>query len=614
MPSTGNSREEQNFMPLRRNGHRRTPGTPVEKPKNFKGTMKRLWGFFGHENKLLALILIFVMVDSAILLAVPYLIGRGVDFMSGGKNSVLFPQVRSVIILLLAVYICDLLLTFFSNFLMAGVSQRIVKAVRKSLFTKLQHLPISYFDKHTHGDLMSRFTNDIDNISTTISSSAVSLMTDVISILGSFLMMLFLNPLLTFASVIIVPLVLLLSKTVTKRTGKLFKEQQNILGMLNGHIEESISGIQVVKAFNHENEVINDFDKINKELLRVGLKAQIISGYLMPLMNIINNIGFVMVAVVGGVLAVNGYITVGVIASFLSYTKQFSRPLNDVANVYNTLQTAVAGAERIFEVLDEKEETADNIDAKDAGNPKGNVEFKNVNFGYRKDLLILKNVSFNVPEGSTIALVGPTGAGKTTIASLVNRFYDLNSGQILLDGTDIKNFTLESLRKCFGIVLQDTYLFSGTIAENIRYGRLEATESEIKSAAAKAGADGFIEKLTDGYDTILSESGKNLSQGQRQLIAIARAVLASPSILILDEATSSVDTRTEMQIQKAMVELMKNRTCFIIAHRLSTIREADTIMVIDKGRIVESGSHESLIAEKGFYYNLCQSQYKNIQI
>lgn len=612
MPDS-NVKEERNFMPLNR-GHMRRHGMPAEKPKNFRGTMKRLWGFFGRENKLLILILTLVVADAVILLAVPYLTGKAVDFMSGGKNAVRFSPLHSIIFLLLAVYLGDLVITFFNNFMMAGISQRIVKGMRNSLFSKLQKMPISYFDRHTHGDLMSRFTNDIDNISTTISSSTVSLMNDVISILGSFLMMLFLNPLLTAASVVIVPLVLLLSKTVTKRTSKLFKEQQNILGRLNGHIEENISGLQVVKAFNHESEVIGGFEKINGELLKVGLKAQIISGYLMPLMNIISNIGYVMVAVVGGILAVNGMITVGVIASFLTYTKQFSRPLNDVANIYNTLQTAVAGAERIFEVLDETEESADLPDAKEIIKPKGDVEFKNVTFGYLRDLPVLKNISFKIPHGSTVALVGPTGAGKTTIASLVNRFYDIESGQILLDETDINCFSRKSLRKCFGIVLQDTYLFSGTIADNIRYGRLDAADCEVKAAASKAGADGFIEKLQNGYHTVLSESGKNLSQGQRQLIAIARAVLSDPSILILDEATSSVDTRTEMQIQQAMAELMKSRTCFIIAHRLSTIKEADIIMVINNGGIVESGSHESLIKQKGFYYSLYQSQFNNIAI
>lgn len=607
-----NNGQDRNFMPLNRNFHGRLRG-PVEKPKNFKGTMKRLWSFFGRENKLLLAILLFVVADAALLLSVPYLTGKAVDYLSGGQNAVWFSRVHAVIYLLLAVYIADLLLTFFNNFLMAGVSQRIVKAMRKSLFSKLQKMPISYFDTHTHGDTMSRFTNDIDNISTTVSSSTVALMNDTISIIGSFLMMLFLNPLLTAASVVIVPLVLLLSKTVTKRTSLLFKQQQNILGRLNGHIEESISGLQIVKAFNHEQEIIGGFDKINRELLAVGQKAQIISGYLMPLMNIISNIGYVMVAVVGGVLAVNNWITVGVIASFLSYTKQFSRPLNDVANIYNTLQTAVAGAERIFEVLDDAEEQPDAPDALDIRNPKGNVEFDNVTFGYRDDLPVLKNMSFQIPPGSTVALVGPTGAGKTTIASLVNRFYDIGGGRILLDGVDIRRFKRESLRKCFGIVLQDTYLFSGSIADNIRYGRLDATDAEVKASAAEAGADGFIEKLESGYDTVLSESGKNLSQGQRQLLAIARAVLSNPAILILDEATSNVDTRTEMQIQRAMAELMKNKTCFIIAHRLSTIREADVILVIDHGTIVEKGNHDSLLAQKGFYYTLYQSQHNNIE-
>ena len=614
MPETG-SKDERGYMPPMQRGGRgfgRGRGVPVEKPKDLKATLKRLWGFFGRENRLLLLIFLFVVVDAVILLAVPYLTGRAVDYLSGGKGAVLFAPLRTVITVLLCVYFADLLLTFFNNFLMAGVSQRIVRTIRKALFTKLQKMPIAYFDSHTHGDLMSRFTNDIDNISTTIASSTVSLMSDIISIAGSFFMMLFLNPLLAAASVLIVPLVLLLSKTVTKRTGKLFKEQQNILGRLNGHIEESISGLQVVKAFNHEQEVIADFDTINKELLGVGLKAQIISGYLMPLMNIINNIGYLMVAVVGGVLAVNGMITVGIIASFLSYTKQFSRPLNDVANIYNSLLTAVAGAERIFEVLDDAEEMPDNADAKEVIAPRGDIVFNNVTFGYRPDRSVLKNVSFEVKSGCTIALVGPTGAGKTTIASLVNRFYEVDGGKILLDGTDIRAFSRQSLRRCFGIVLQDTYLFSGTIAENIRYGRPDASDGDVRSAAKKAGADGFIRKLKDGYETVLSESGKNLSQGERQLLAIARAILADPSILILDEATSSVDTRTEMQIQQAMVELMRSRTCFIIAHRLSTIREADVIMVIDAGHIVESGNHDQLIAQKGFYYQLCQSQYNNI--
>lgn len=596
-------------MPRRMRGRMRAP---AEKPKNFLGSMKRLWKFFGREKRLLVVILALVTSDSAILLAAPYLTGRAVDYMAGGPGAVRFGPLGRAVLLLLAVYLCDLFLTWLSNFLIADASQRIVKAMRKSLFDKFQRMPLAYFDRHTHGDLMSRFTNDIDNISTAVSTLTVSLMTDVIGIAGSLAMMLLISPPLTAAGVAIVPLVLLLSGTVAKRTAVLFKKQQNALGRLNGQIEESISGLQIVKAFNHEKEIVGDFSRINRELLGVSLKAQIISGYLMPLMNILNNLGFALVAVAGGVMAVKGSITVGVIASFLSYTKQFSRPLNDIANIYNSLQTAVAGAERIFEVLDGAEEPPDGPDAAELARPKGDVEFRNVTFGYREGLPVLKNLSFRVPAGSTAALVGPTGAGKTTIASLVNRFYDVQSGEILLDGRAISGIRRESLRRCFGIVLQDTYLFSGTVAENIRYGRLDASDAEVRQAAARAGADGFIRKLENGYGTALSESGKNLSQGQRQLIAIARAILADPAILILDEATSSVDTRTEMRIQQAMTELMRGRTCFIIAHRLSTIRRADRIFVIDGGKIVESGTHEDLLAANGFYSRLYLSQFNNI--
>lgn len=585
---------------------------PVIKPKNFKGTMKRLWQYFGSERKLLIIIFIIVIVDSAIALVVPYLIGRSIDAMGTRSQAVNFGILGIMAITLMVAYLIDAIISVIQGWLMAGVSQRIVKNLRRKLFLKLQSLPISFFDKSTHGDIMSRLTNDIENVSGTISQSTTQLMAGAITIVGSLIMMLVLSPLLTVASVITVPFVFLLTRTIAKKTGRLFKEQQKELGILNGHIEETISGIHVVKAFNHEDKAIYEFQQVNNRLCEVGLKAQILSGYLMPIMNVINNFGFTMIAAVGGVLAVKDLITVGIIASFLSYSRQFSRPLNDFANIFNTLQSAIAGAERVFEILDEKDEEGDVKDAVQLVNPKGNVVFKDVDFGYRKDVQILKNINFCAKEGSSIALVGPTGAGKTTIVNLLTRFYDVTSGEILIDGRDIREYTRESLRKCFGIVLQDTYLFSGTIKENIKYGNLEATDVEVITAAVIANADTFINRLPKGYDTILSESGNNLSQGQRQLLAIARAILSNPSILILDEATSSVDTRTELNIQEAMLKLMKGRTSFIIAHRLSTIRDADTIMVIDNGQIVEMGSHESLINKKGVYYNMYFSQFENL--
>lgn len=587
-------------------------GRPVVKPKDFKGALKKLWGYFVSEKKLLGVVSGFILVESGLSLVIPFLIGRSIDTMSFKGENVNFGMLETMVISLMIAYILSGLIHFLQGWIMAGVSQRIVLRLRQKLFSKLQKLPISFFDVNTHGEVMSRLSNDVDNISSTISQSTTHLISGGIMIAGSFIMMLLLSPLLTLASLITIPLVYLVTRTVAKRTRALFKEQQAVIGKLNGHIEESISGVQIIKAFNHEDKVIEEFDEINSSLRKVGIKAQIWSGYMMPIMNVINNIGFAVVAGVGGILAVRSLITLGIIASFLSYSRQFARPLSDLANIFNTLQSAVAGAERVFEILDEEEEDRDVKKAKVLDKPRGNVVFKSVTFGYRKDVPILKNVSFEVKEGSSIALVGQTGAGKTTIVNLLTRFYDVSDGKIMIDGIDIRDYTRDSLRKCFGIVLQDTYLFSGTIMENIKYGRIEASEEEAKAAAKMANADTFIKRLSRGYDTILSESGSNLSQGQRQLIAIARAILADPSILILDEATSSVDTRTELHIQEGMLKLMKGRTSFIIAHRLSTIREADTIMVIQNGEIVEKGSHEKLLAQEGIYYNLYYSQYKGI--
>ncbi len=587
---------------------------PTAKPKNFRETLARLWQYFGKERRLLALIFGLVVVSAGLGLAGPYLIGRSIDAIAaaGRGGGVRFGILQTAVLALLAAYLTDAVINFLQGWLMAGVSQRIVLNIRGTLFAKLQKLPIAFFDQRTHGDLMSRLSNDIDNISSTISQSTTQLMSSAFNILGSLVMMLVLSPLLTLASLITVPLVFLLTRTIVGRTRILFKEQQAALGKLNGQIEEAISGIQVVKAFNHETEVIADFDAINTELCGVGIKAQTWSGYVMPLMNVINNIGFAAVAGVGGVLAVRDLITVGIIASFLSYSRQFSRPLNDIANIFNTLQTAMAGAERVFEIMDEAEEPDDRSDALGLTQPRGQVVFEDVSFGYRPDRLILSDVSFTAEAGSSTALVGPTGAGKTTIVNLLARFYDVTSGRILIDGRDIREYTRDSLRRCFGIVLQDTYLFAGSIMDNIKYGRLDASDAEARQAARMANADDFIRRLPLGYDTPLTESGRNLSQGQRQLLAIARAILADPAILILDEATSNVDTRTELRIQEAMLKLMSGRTSFIIAHRLSTIRDANTIMVIDGGRIVEKGSHEELLKQQGVYYGIYYSQFQNV--
>lgn len=586
----------------------------AEKAKDVRHTIKRLWDSFKVERKTLIITFSLILISGLLGISVPYLIGKSIDAIFPGEALVEFESLKFTVLILLSVYILDNLLTFLQEYIVAGIAQRVVYNLRGNLFEKLQSLPIMFFDIHTHGEIMSRLTNDIDNVSTTISQTTVQLMTSVVNILGSLVMMIYLSPLMTGASLITIPLVYFLTRIITKKTKLLFKEQQKTLGKLNGHIEESIAGIHVVKAFNNEEKVIAEFKRENDILRDVGVKAQIWSGFIMPIMNVINNFGFGVIAIFGGILAVKGSITVGIIASFISYSKQFTRPLNELANTFNTLQSGIAGAERVFEILDEDEERKDNDNAIIPEKINGEVEFKNVTFEYEEGEPVLRDMSFKVEHGMNIALVGPTGAGKTTIVNLLTGFYDIAKGEILIDGVNIKDYKKDFLRRIFGMVLQDTYLFSGTIKENVKYGNLDATDEEIEKAAVLARADDFINKLPNGYETYLNEGGTNLSQGQRQLLAISRAVLSDPSILILDEATSSVDTRTELKIQEAMVRLMENRTTFIIAHRLSTIRDADIIMVIDNGEIVESGNHEELLEQKGHYYDLYQSQFANVNI
>jgi ABC-type multidrug transport system, ATPase and permease components len=570
--------------------------------------MLRLWNFFAGEKKSLILVSSLVFIDALVTLSVPYLIGLAVNQIGIRTGMVKFPMLIQILLVISLFYLMDAVLTFFQGWIMATSGQRIVMGLRSSLFGKLQKLPVAFFDRHSHGDIMSRLTNDIENIDVTISQSTVELINDVLMIAGSFLLMLWLSPLLTLATMIIVPLVFILTKTIAARTTRLFVRQQNVLGTLNGQIEESISGLSVVKAFSHEREAIRDFSKVNRQLTDVGMKAQVWSGFLMPLMNVINNLGFTVVAAVGGFLAVDGMITVGMIASFLTYSRQFARPLNDVASIFNTLQSAVAGAERVFEILDETDEP-ESLSAREIKTFQGRIVFRDVSFGYDPDHPILKHIDFRAEPGETLALVGPTGAGKTTIINLLSRFYDPDSGVIEADGTDIRTYRRSSYRSLFGIVLQDAYLFQGTILENIRYGKLDADDEEVRQAAEAAHADNFIEKTDKGYQTVIQGNGENLSEGQKQLLTIARAFLSDPRILVLDEATSHVDTQTEQHIQTAMARLMTGRTSFIIAHRLSTIRDADQILVVENGHIAEQGSHRQLIEKRGIYFNMYQDQF-----
>ncbi|MBN8219251.1 MAG: ATP-binding cassette domain-containing protein, partial [Spirochaetes bacterium] len=587
-------------------------GMPVVKPRRFGATLRRVWKLATPERGRFLTVFFFLLAGAGLTLLLPRVIGKVIDLLAAGPGRIDFTRILAMLSLLIGAYLAEAVLGIFQGWLMAGVSQRIVASLRRTLFSKLQRLPVGFFDLRTHGELMSRLANDIELVSATLSQSVLQLMSGAIALTGSLAMMLLLSPPLTAAALVILPLVFLLTRAIARRTLPLFKAQQATLGAINGHLEETLSGMHVVKAFNQEPRVLRRFDTLNASLREVGIQAQIWTGFIMPLMNVLNNLSFALVAGVGGVLAVKGLVTVGVIASFILYSRQFSRPLNELANIFNTLQSSVAGAERVFEVLDETEEAPDPADAVALLSPRGHVVFEDVSFAYQSGVPVLRGVSFEAKPGSAIALVGPTGAGKTTLVNLLSRFFELSAGRILIDGRDLRAYTRASLSQCFAVVLQDTYLFSGTIRENIRYGRPAASDTEVEAAAAMSHADAFIRRLPQGYETPLSESGASLSQGQRQLLAIARAILADRPILILDEATSSVDTRTEMQIQRAMVGLMKGRTTFIIAHRLSTIRDADEILVLEGGAIVERGNHEALMERGGVYRGMIQRQYRNL--
>lgn len=586
-------------------GNRFAPGS---KPKNAKGTLLRIIKIYLRWAKTIFLAMLLTVFSSVISIITPYFVGKTFNTFHITDRSVDLEMLVSFLLVILILYGVNWLLTCVNGVIMLKVSQRLVFTLRSEFFAKMQKLPLNFYDTRSHGDTMSRITNDVDNISTTIAQTTTQLISSILTLAGSIAVMIALNIPLTLVVLLCVPLVALLTKGIASRSRSYFKAQQQSLGSLNGVIEENILGLKMVKAFGKQQDILGQFGEINEKLFESSTKAQIWSGYMMPLLNVINNLIFAVVAITGGILSVGYGLSVGTVVSFLSYSKQFSQPLNAVAGMFNTIQSALAGAERVFEILDSEEEPADEDQAVILEAPKGDVTFEKVYFSYDKTTPILKDVSFQVKAGEVVALVGETGAGKTTIVNLLTRFYDADSGRILIDDVPISSLRRDSLRKCFSVVLQDTCLFTGTILDNIRYSQTEASDDQVIQAAKIARAHDFIDKLPKGYHTLVSGSADNLSQGQRQLIAIARAILCDSPILILDEATSSVDTKTEKDIQHAFLNLMKNRTSFLIAHRLSTIRDADHIMVIGEGKILESGNHRSLMEQKGQYYNMVISQ------
>ncbi|MFJ8258669.1 ABC transporter ATP-binding protein [Peribacillus asahii] len=584
----------------------------MKKPENWFPTVKRIWGYLRERKKGIVFVLLMVIASSMLGLLGPYLVGIAIDeyIVTKDGNGLLL-----LLCSLLGVYVFYSLSTWLQNYWMIGIAQHTVYRMRSDLFYQFQLLPISFFDKRKHGELMSRVTNDMENVSSTLNSSVIQIFSSVLTLFGTIGVMLWLSPLLTLLTLTIVPLMFYGMKWITNRTGKLFKEQQSSIGELNGFIEETISGQRIVKTFSQEEKVIGEFLERSERYKRSSFWAQSYSGLIPKLMNLLNNLSFTIIAAIGGYLALKGVVSIGVIVIFTEYSRQFTRPLNELANQFNTLLSAIAGAERAFEVLDEREEAQDEKEASVLRRVTGKVEFEQVSFSYEKEgNNTIKDVSFYVNPGETIALVGPTGAGKTTIINLLSRFYEVQSGRITVDGQDISNVTRVSLRSHMGFVLQDSFLFQGTIRENIRFGRLEASDTEVVEAAKLANAHSFITKLPDQYDTVLKQDDSGISQGQRQLLSIARAILANPTILILDEATSNIDTITEVKIQEALEHLMEGRTSFVIAHRLNTIQQADQILVLEKGRIIEKGSHRELLEVKGFYYELYHSQLKGDKI
>jgi len=589
-----------------------------EKPKDFKGTLRRLLRYLRPRYWQLILVIALAALSTVFSIVSPKIMGKATTKLFEGLLAkyagvpgagVDFGYIARILVWLGVLYVISAGFSFVQQYVMSGLSQRTVADLRNQVNEKLHRLPLKYFDGHTHGEILSRVTNDIDNIANTLQQSLTQLITAVVTLIGVVVMMLSISPVLTLVTLITLPLSAIVTVGVAKRSQKFFSQQQAALGELNGHVEETFTGHLVVKAYGRQEEAVAEFDQVNERLYTAGWKAQFISGIIMPMMAFVNNIGYVVVSVVGGIFVTRKAIEIGDIQAFIQYARQFSQPITQTANIANILQSTMASAERVFGLLDEEEMLPDPADPVVVTEPRGEVRFVDVDFSYKPEEPLIKGLNLTARPGQVVAIVGPTGAGKTTIVNLLMRFYEIDGGRILVDDVDTRRMRRGDLRSLFGMVLQDTWLFNGTIRENIAYGREGATEEEIVRAAKLAHADSFIRSLPDGYDTVLNEEASNISLGKKQLLTIARAFLADPAMLILDEATSSVDTRTEMQIQRAMQSLMKGRTSFVIAHRLSTIRDADLILVLDHGRIVEQGTHRELLAAGGHYADLYNSQF-----
>ncbi|HBZ79216.1 MAG TPA: ABC transporter [Brevibacillus sp.] len=591
---------------------------PGQKAKDFKGTLRRLLGYLKPYRFQLFIVFLTAALSTIFGILSPKLLGNATTtifegFMGKVKGvpgaTFDFSAIWQIIVTLIGLYLFSSLFAYIQQYVMASVAQKTVYALRKEVNEKLARLPLKYFDERTHGEIMSRVVNDVDTISGTLQQSLTQTITSIITLVGVVVMMLTISPLMTVILMLTLPLSVVVIKLVASRSMPHFKGQQQALGELNGHVEEMYTGHKIVKAFGREKSAIEKFDAINEKLYQSGWKAQFLAGIMMPLMMFVGNIGFVLVCVVGGVLVTRGSITIGDVQAFIQYAQQFSQPITQTANIANIIQSTLVAAERVFEVLDAEEESADERSEAVAVRSQGHVQFEHVSFGYKEAEPLITDMNIDVQPGMTVAIVGPTGAGKTTLVNLLMRFYELDGGRITIDGHDIRDLPRGELRSQFGMVLQDTWLFNGTIKENIAYGRAGASDAEIIEAAKAAHADHFVRTLPEGYETMLNEEASNISQGQKQLLTIARAFLADPAILILDEATSSVDTRTELLIQKAMAGLMEGRTSFVIAHRLSTIRDADMILVMNKGTVIEQGNHAELLAQGGFYADLYNSQF-----